>query len=86
MAKIRECFVCEMLLAVSERQMLDVQPPDGPRTKAEACARCWLKVHGRKTLVVVKAGKEFRCSAGRAQGDLFARGSAAGGPRGGRRG
>lgn len=86
MAKIRECFVCGMLLALSERQKVDVQPPDGPMRTAEVCARCWLKVHGAGRYEVTKREKLYVCRAAQAVMELFPPVSHSAGSRGTRRG
>lgn len=73
MSKIRECFVCGCLLTLNERQRIEVRHRSDKVRTAEACARCWLKVHGSFGLRVERKGKVYEAKVRRSQPDLFAR-------------
>lgn len=71
MSKVRECFVCGMLLAQTERQRVEVSHDSDAVRDAEACQACWWKLRGKRVLKVVKKGRSYEVRVRRLQFELF---------------
>lgn len=71
MGKVRECFVCSMLLARNERTTVEATPAAGRPTIVEVCVRCHARVMGVGVLVVDKGGVSYVARARPVQRQLF---------------
>lgn len=60
MSKIRECFLCGIVLATSERQRVRVEHKGDKSRVAEVCRLCWWKVRAASSYRVAKNGKTYQ--------------------------
>lgn len=71
MGNVRECFVCSMLLARLDRNLVEVYADGGKVTSAEVCGRCHFDVMGQSGMDVERGGTRYHVRFRPRQRDLF---------------